>query len=212
VSGVRLAWSEPLRKDLLLAAVWFALGTAFYLSGQQEWISDDWLTVPLWQRLAVLAAGAVAVLLRRRAPLGALGLAVLVVIIDWLHGTSLPVVLVLSEALYSATLYGSRRVSRLVQAGSVLTIAALTVGSGALAGDWRVQLLLILQAGVILLLPVWWATELRQHRERTEIARRGAAQQARIAELEQLLDSARAAELTATERLPLTRERQPRGG
>ena len=210
--GAGFLRSEQSRDDLLLAAAWFALGTAFYLSGLHELISGDWSEVPLWQRLAVLAVGCVAVFLRRRAPLGASGLAALVVVVDWLHGMSLPVVLVLCETLYSATLHGSRRVSQLVRIGSVVTLAAVTVGSGALAGDWNVRLLLILQAGVILLLPVWWATELRQRRERAEIERRGAAQQARIAELERLLKSPGAADREVTRRTDLTGGRKPREG
>ncbi|MFN2497097.1 MAG: histidine kinase [Pseudonocardiaceae bacterium] len=184
VPGAPFLQLRPLRNDLLLAAAWFAVGTACYLTGLQELIFGAEFGVPLWRRLAVLAMGCVAVFLRRRVPPRAVGLAVLAVIIDWFHGVSLPVVLVLSATLYSATLHGSQRVSRAVLAGVAVSMAAITVGSGALAGDWTVGLLVILQAGTILLVPVWWATETRQHRERIEAERRSAAQQARIVELD----------------------------
>jgi hypothetical protein len=185
-----------LRNDLLLAVAWFALGTAYYLTGLQELIFRTEPAISLQQRLVVLAVGCVALLLHRRLPVVAVGLAALAVIADWIYGSSLPVVLVLSATLYSATLDGSRRVSRAMLVGSVVLAAAITVGSGALNGDWQVGLLLILQAGVILLLPVWWAVELRQHREHTEIERRATAQQARIAELQATIDRLRADQAT----------------
>jgi len=169
---------------LFLAAAWFAAGTAFYLTGLQKSLSGFQFEVPLWQWHVVLAVGCVAVVLRRPVPLVALGLAVLVMIIDWFHGPSLPVVPVLSAVLYGMARYGSQRLSRGVLAGAVVTTAAITVGSAALDGDWRVGLLVILQAGAVLLLPVWWAIEVRERRERAEIARREEAQQTRIAELE----------------------------
>lgn len=185
----RLSWLPPLRNDLLLAAAWFVLGTAFYLTGLQKSIFRFRFEVPLWQWLVVLAVGGVAMVLRRPAPLSAVGLAVLVVIVDWFHGPSLPVVPMLSAVLYGVTRYGSPRLSRAMLVAVVVSAAAITVGSAALDGDWRVGLLVILQAGAILLLPVWWAMEVREHHARAEIARRDAAQRDRIAELDQHIAS-----------------------
>lgn len=173
-----------MRNDLLLAVGWYAAGTVFYLTGMQKVIDRVRFDGPLWHWLVVLAVGCVAIVLRRPVPLAALGLAVLAVIIDWFNGPSLPVVPVLSVVLYGVARHGSPRLSRVVLAGAVVITAAITVGSAALDGDWRVGLPVILQAGVILLVPVWWAMEVREYRERAEIARREAAAQARIAELE----------------------------
>lgn len=175
---------RPSRGDLLLAATWFGLGTLYYVTGLQELFSVDAQPVALWQRLVVLAVGCAAVAARRRAPLPCLGLALLVVIVDGLSDPSLPVVLVLAEMLYQATLRSSRRVSWAVVAGAAATAVTLTVGVGVAAGDWRVGAVVALQAGMVLLLPVWWATEVRQYRERAEAERLNAAQQARIAELD----------------------------
>ncbi|MGH3872941.1 MAG: sensor histidine kinase [Pseudonocardiaceae bacterium] len=170
----------PSRGDLLLAASWFVLGALFYVTGLQELFSGDAPAVALWQRLTLLAAGCAAVAVRRRAPLPCLGLAVLTVIIDGMLGFSLPVVLVLTEALHSATLRGSPRVGRAVLAGAAVITVAITVGVGVAAGNWRLGAVAAVQAGTVLLLPVWWAMEVRRHRDRAEAERLNA----RIAELD----------------------------
>jgi signal transduction histidine kinase len=184
VPSARSRLSPPSRGDLLLAVCWFGMGTLFYVTGLQELFSADAPAVALWQRLAVLAVGCVAVAARRRVPLPCLGLAVLAAIIDWTHSPSLPVVLVLAEALHNATLRSSRLVSRAVLAGAAVTTLAITVSAGVVAGNWRVAAVVAVQAGTILLLPVWWALEVRQHRERASAERHSAQQQARIAELD----------------------------
>ncbi|MGH3882833.1 MAG: sensor histidine kinase [Pseudonocardiaceae bacterium] len=185
VPSARLLPLPPSRGDLLLAATWFVLGTLFYVTGLQELFSINPQAVPLWQRLVAFAVGCAAVAARRRAPLPCLGLAVLVVIADGLRGDpSFPVLLVLAETLYQATLRSSRRASQTVVAAAVVATVTLTVAVGLAAGDWRVGAVVALQAGLVLLLPVWWATEVRQHRERAKAERHSAEQQARIAELD----------------------------
>jgi signal transduction histidine kinase len=183
VPSARLLPLPPSRGDLLLAATWFVLGTLFYVTGLQELFSVNPQPVPLWQRLVVLAVGCGAVAARRRAPLPCLGLAVLVVIVDGMRGDpGFP--MVLAETLYQATLRSSRRASWTMVAGAVVTMVTLTVLVGFAVGDWRVGAVVALQAGLILLLPVWWAMEVRQHREWAKAERHSAEQQARIAELD----------------------------
>ncbi len=184
VSSARYLTAPPSRADLLLAASWFVLGTLFYVAGLQEMLSSNAQAIPLWQRLIVLAVGCGAVAARRRAPLPCLGVAVLVVIVEGLRDPSLPVVLVLTEALHNAVLRSSPRVSRAVVAGAGVTTVAVTAVVGVAAGNWRVGAVVAVQAGMVLLLPVWWAMEVRQHRERAKAERHSAQQQARIAELD----------------------------
>ncbi|MGH4024930.1 MAG: sensor histidine kinase [Pseudonocardiaceae bacterium] len=174
----------PSRNDLLLAATWFVLGTLFYVTGWPELLSDNAPQVPLWQRLVLLGVGCLLVLERRRAPLLCLCVAVLLVIADGFVGSSLPILLVLTLVIYNAVRWGSRPLSRAVLIGATVTTILVTVGAGLVTGDWRITAPVILQAGLLLLLPVWWATEVRQHRELAEAQRLGAARQARIAELD----------------------------
>ncbi|MGH3974946.1 MAG: sensor histidine kinase, partial [Pseudonocardiaceae bacterium] len=182
--SARLLIPPPSRADVLLAVSWFVLGTLFYVAGLQEMLSADAQAIPLWQRLTVLAVGCGAVAARRRAPLPCLGVAVLVVIVEGLRDPSLPVVLVLTETLHNAVLRGAPRISRAVVAGAGVTTVAVTAVVGVAAGNWRVGAVAAVQAALVLLLPVWWALDVRQHREQARAERHSAQQQARIAELD----------------------------
>lgn len=174
----------PSRGDLLLASTWFVLGTVFYVTGLPELFSGNAPPVPLWQRLVLLGVGCLAVLLRRSAPLLCLGVAVSVVIADWFVSSSLPILLILTQAIYNAVRRGSPRLSRAVLATATVGTVLVTVAAGVVTGDWRVTVPVILQAGLFLLLPVWWATEVRRHRELAEAERLATAQQDRITELD----------------------------
>ncbi|MGH3981311.1 MAG: hypothetical protein ACRDST_01140, partial [Pseudonocardiaceae bacterium] len=109
----------------------------------------------------MLAVGCVAVAGRRRAPLPCLGVAALVVIIEGIRDPSLPVVLVLTETLHNAVLRSSQRISWAVTAGAGVTTVGIPVAVGLAAGNWRVGAMVAVQAGMVLLLPVWWAMEVR---------------------------------------------------
>lgn len=174
----------PAWNDLLLASAWFVLGTLFYVTGLPELFSDNAPPVPWSQRLVLLGVGCLAVLLRRRDPVLCLGIAVAVVIADWFVSSSLPILLILTQAIYNAVRRGSPRLSRRVLATATVATVLVTVAAGVVAGDWRVTVPVILQAGLFLLLPVWWATEVRQRHELADAERLGAAQQDRIAELD----------------------------
>ncbi|HEX2297172.1 MAG TPA: histidine kinase [Pseudonocardiaceae bacterium] len=182
--GARWLPQLPSRSDLLLAVAWFALGAAFYVTGLPQLLSDNAPPVPLWQRLILLGIGCLVVLERRRAPLLCLVVAVLLVAADGFIGSSLPILLVLTAAIYNAVRRGSRQLSLAVLAGATVATILVTAGAGVVNGDWRVTVPVALQAGLFLLLPVWWATEVRQRRELAEAERVGAAQQTRIAELD----------------------------
>jgi signal transduction histidine kinase len=184
VPSTRPAWLVPSRSDLLLAVTWFVLGTLFYATELQVLLSGNAQPAPLGQRLAVLAVACLAVLERRRAPLLSLGIAVPAVVVDGAMNPSLPVMLVLAEAIHNAVRHGSRQVSRGVKAGAVVTVILVTVGAGIATADWRITPPVLLQTGTVLLLPVWWAAEVRRYHELAEAERNSAAQQARIAELD----------------------------
>ncbi|WP_285777771.1 histidine kinase [Microtetraspora sp. NBRC 13810] len=124
------------------------------------------------------------VAVRRRAPMLSLGLGVVAISADLVVGPSLPTVLIFTDNLYAATLYGPRWATKwLLGVTSVLAVVA-----GALAGfstlDWRALAVGIVQAGLVLLTPVSTAIILRQHRDQAEAERTRAEQVARLAELD----------------------------
>lgn len=140
--------------------------------------------VPSWVLVVPLAFTCAGVLVRQRAPLASLVLGVVGVTIDGFVGPSLGTVLVFTDNLYAAALYGPARFARvLLGICSVLAVVA-----GALAGildsDWRTLAVMGIQAGLVLITPVTTALVLREHRDRAAAERARAEQVARLAELD----------------------------
>ncbi|WP_328607974.1 histidine kinase [Amycolatopsis sp. NBC_00345] len=170
------------QQDGLIALTVLAVGLAIYLS-------DIYRLLPgpdpfgHWVRLLELAALCGLVFLRRWVPGGVL-LATAVLAADLALGPSLPVVVVYTDFLYAATLYGSRRTSRVLI--GVAAAAAVTVLVAALvaAVQWRTAVLAALGILPFLLVPVWWGANVRQHRDIAATERANAGQLAKIAELD----------------------------
>jgi signal transduction histidine kinase len=123
-------------------------------------------------------------LLRTRAPVLGLGIGVLVAAGEAPVGLSLAVLLVLGDLLYSATLNGSQRANRVIIAVVGTLMLGTAIAPLVLAWDWRTALLTILQVCTFPLIPVWWAMNVRQHRQIARAERARADQVARIAELD----------------------------
>ncbi|TMR09299.1 two-component sensor histidine kinase [Nonomuraea turkmeniaca] len=148
-------------------------GGAYIERGLPGWV----LVVPL----AITCAG---VLVRQRAPLVSLGLGVVAVTLDAFVGPSLGTVLVFTDNLYAAVLYGPARLARVLLG----VTATLAVVGGAVAGfiaeDWRVLAVIGIQAGLVLVTPVTTALVLREQRDRAAAERARAEQVAHLAELD----------------------------
>jgi signal transduction histidine kinase len=135
-------------------------------------------------RVLTLAVMCAAELLRRRAPGTGLLIGLAVTAPELLYGVSLPTVIVLTDLLFAATLYGSRRTNRVVVWGSGAVVLVLTVVAIMSAHDMREVVVSLLQVFGIPLIPVWWAMNVRWHREAATAERARADQVARIAELD----------------------------
>ncbi|MGP3961272.1 sensor histidine kinase [Nonomuraea sp. 3N208] len=140
--------------------------------------------VPGWVLVVPLAITCVGVLVRQRAPLLSLGLGVVAVTVDGFVGPSLGTVLVFTDNLYAAVLYGPARFARVLLG----VTATLAVVGGAVAGfiaeDWRVLAIMGVQAGLVLVTPVTTALVLREQRDRAAAERLRAEQVAHLAELD----------------------------
>ncbi|GAA2292506.1 histidine kinase [Nonomuraea roseoviolacea subsp. roseoviolacea] len=148
-------------------------GGAVFRHGANEWA----LLVPL----ALTCAG---VAVRWRTPLGALGLGTLGVVVDLFVGPSLPTLLIYTDNIYTAALYGPSRFARWLL--GVACCLAVLVGAVAwfLTADWRSPAVYGVQAGLVLISPVTTAMVLRQQREQAAAERARAEQVARLAELD----------------------------
>ncbi|MEU1727339.1 histidine kinase [Nonomuraea sp. NPDC005692] len=164
---------------------WVAAGVAFVL-GALLILAGGYLRrgVPVWVLLVPLAITCSAVLLRQRAPLWSLALGVVAVTIDGLVGPSLATVLVFTDNLYAAALYGPARLARWLL--GITTVLAVVGGAVAafIAADWRLLAVMGIQAGLVLVTPVTTAWVLREQRDRAAAERARAEQVAHLAELD----------------------------
>ncbi|MET9916017.1 histidine kinase [Streptomyces sp. NPDC006435] len=176
------------RKDVLPAVGLFVVGAALYAVGWYPFFRDvhtlaPW-DVPVGWRLIPLGGACVAVLVRRRLPMSALGAGLFLGAIDVLMGFSISMLLVLSELLYSATLHASRYASRMLVRTVIALMVAFTTALLSVVRDWQVVVLLVMLMLTIVFVPVWWAMTVRQERDVAEAERSRAEQQATIAELD----------------------------
>ncbi|MDT0341413.1 sensor histidine kinase [Streptomyces litchfieldiae] len=124
-------------------------------------------------------------LLRRTAPPWALPLAFTAVVVDALAGGLLAVVIMLSDVVYAAVLYGSARLGRTVVSGSVVLSIAVTIGTLAWLRQPQALLLGVLCAGVTAA-PAWTGLIIRDHREEAAAERLRAEQTALLAEMDRV--------------------------
>jgi signal transduction histidine kinase len=113
-----------------------------------------------------------------------LGLGTVIVVVDGFHGPSIPVLLVFGDLLYAATLYGPRRLRRAMVPIVATGLLAVVVAAFLVQRDWRLPLMGTVTALPFIVIPIWWAATVRQHRDIAQVERANAAQLARIAQLD----------------------------
>ncbi len=172
--------------DALRAVGFFAVGLLLWLVVPE--VSADWWPHPIDIGAAgtvlVLVVACLGLVLRSAHPLIGLSVTtgVLVVGILGIGNSPLGVMLCFADALYSAVLLGSRRAAWTVS-GLSAAIAVLTALLSLVSGGGRAALLSLLNVGMLLAVPVFWALEVRRHSE-TAAAERARAEQAnRLAEM-----------------------------
>ncbi|WP_459709411.1 sensor histidine kinase [Actinophytocola sp. KF-1] len=179
------AWAEP-RMSVLVAVLQFAVGSVILASGLPVLVSlgPGGLTSDDPLRLLPFAVLCGTELLRTRAPGIGLVIALCLAGAELSYDVALPTLLVVTDLLFAAVLYGTRRTSRVVVWSTGVVVLGLAVLSIVSGRDLRGVVVLVLQVGGILLIPVWWGMNVRQHRDAAAAERARADQVARIAELD----------------------------
>jgi signal transduction histidine kinase len=164
-------------------AVFSLLLSLLYLT-ESYMIIGDWPRGPIWPHLVFLAGMCVAQVFRRTAPLRALTGGLVFVVADASIGLTIPVIVVLIDLLYNATSFSSRRASRWIVGCVVVVVVLLGITAAALTMDLRVGVYITLNGFSLLIVPVWWALNVRQQWEIAEAERENSRQLRRIAELD----------------------------
>ncbi|GGO17222.1 sensor histidine kinase [Micromonospora parathelypteridis] len=174
--------SGTLGRDLALAGASLVGGLVLYALGWQPQVRPN-TGVPSALFLPPLLAMCVAVGMRRVAPRASLAVGTGALVVDTALGNSLGTVLVYTQVLYDACVYGPPRLWRwLLRVTIGLSLIGAVVGV-LVFGHWRgvtVGVLVVL-AG---LLPVLTGISVRQYRDQAAAERARAEQTARLVELD----------------------------
>ncbi|MFD3819298.1 sensor histidine kinase [Streptomyces rubiginosohelvolus] len=136
-----------------------------------------------WVTLVPLTAMASAELLRRNAPRTALAVGTLALVADQFTRGSLATILMFTDVMYAAVLYGTPAAARRLPVATLLVTVASTIGF--LAWFRKPEALLIgLVIGLVSFIPALTGVSVRSHRTAADAARLAAAQTARLAEMD----------------------------
>ncbi|WP_411080895.1 sensor histidine kinase [Streptomyces sp. cmx-18-6] len=173
----------PHRHDVIFAAVGLLGGLLLWLLGLHTQRGHPF-SAP-WATLVPLTVTASMLLLRRSAPRTALLVGTLALVTDQFTRGNLATVVMFTDLVYAAVLYGSPAAARRIPVASVLITVAVTVGF--LAWFRRPEALLIgVVAGLISIAPAITGVSVRNHRTAAEAARLAAEQTARLAEMDRV--------------------------
>ncbi|MEU1398353.1 histidine kinase [Micromonospora zamorensis] len=174
--------SGTLARDVALAGASLVGGLALYALGWQPQIHrNEGLPTTLF--LPPLLAMCVAVGLRRVAPRTSLATGTVALVVDVALGGSLGTVLIYTQVLYDACVYGPPRLWRwLLRVTVVLSLVGGVVGVFVL-GQWR-GVAVGVPVVLVGLLPVLTGISVRQYRDQAAAERARAEQTARLVELD----------------------------
>ncbi|MFE5995545.1 sensor histidine kinase [Streptomyces sp. NPDC056454] len=174
---------RPHRDDVALAVSGLLGGLLLWLLGLHTQGSRPF-SAP-WITLVPLTVMAAAELLRRSAPRTALTVAALALVADQFTRGSLATVLMFTDVMYAAVLYGTPAAARRLPVATLLVTVASTTGF--LAWFRRPEALLIgVVVGLVSFVPAITGVSVRNHRTAAEAARLAAAQTARLAEMDRV--------------------------
>ncbi|WP_222872106.1 sensor histidine kinase [Streptomyces sp. WAC01526] len=158
----------------------FAGCLILYVVGGPRVMGGD---IPAWQAVLPVLVLCTATVFRSALPLAALAVGTLTVTVEMVAGGGMGPVLVYTDLLYAAALYGAPWLCRVLQIGTVAATLAATVAL-VLLGDRSEGVTTGIIIAVLIISPVWTAVVIRNHKERADAERERAAQIDRLAELD----------------------------
>ncbi|GLF94695.1 sensor histidine kinase [Streptomyces yaizuensis] len=173
---------RPHRNDVYAAV-------AAFLSGVLLWSLDLYVQreapLPPWATLVPLAGICTAAIFRRPLPLTTLLVGTLMLVADLFTHGSLITLLVFTDTVYAAVVYGSAATARRVPVGSVLFTVASTAVLLVLLQEPEGLFLGVL-VGMITIAPAATGAIIRNHRNAADAARLRAEQTALLAEMDRV--------------------------
>ncbi|MFJ8169046.1 sensor histidine kinase [Streptomyces sp. NPDC094473] len=175
--------ARPHRDDVLLAVTGLSGGVILWMIGIH--IQNGRLFDAPWVSLLPLVVMSALELLRRSAPLTALTVGTLALVADQFTVGSLATLLMFTDLVYAAVLYGTPAASRRIPVITLILTVATTVGFVAWAPSADAVLIGIV-VGMVSFVPALTGASVRNHREAAEAARLRADQTALLAEMDRV--------------------------
>ncbi|MGW3375220.1 sensor histidine kinase [Streptomyces hydrogenans] len=187
---------RPHRHDVLIAVAGFSVGVLLWSYGL--YTTGDRVFDQRWAALVPLTVMATAEAGRRVAPRTALLLGTLAIVADQFTNGNLATVLMFTDVVYAAVVYGTPAQARRVPYTTALVTVATTV---TFLVWWQnaIALLVGVITGMVSFLPAITGSIVRNHREAAEAARLRTEQIALLAEMDR-------AQAVAAERARMARE------
>lgn len=196
LDGRVLSLPRPHRHDALLAVIGLLGGLVLWALGLSLQ-GNRTFTAP-WVSLLPLAVVSALELVRRTAPQTALVIGTLALVADQFTVGNLATVLMFTDLMYAAVLYGTPSAARRIPVTTFLITIAITIGF--LAWFRNAQALLIgVVTAMVSFLPAITGVSVRNHRDAAETARLHAEQTALLAEMDR-------AQAVTAERTRMARE------
>lgn len=196
LDGRVLPLPRPHRHDALLAVIGLLGGLVLWALGLSLQ-GNRTFTAP-WVSLLPLAVVSALELVRRTAPQTALVIGTLALVADQFTVGNLATVLMFTDLMYAAVLYGTPSAARRIPVTTFLITIAITIGF--LAWFRNAQALLIgVVTAMVSFLPAITGVSVRNHRDAAETARLHAEQTALLAEMDR-------AQAVTAERTRMARE------
>ncbi|WP_327708802.1 histidine kinase [Streptomyces sp. NBC_00464] len=187
---------RPHRSDVLIAVVGLLGGAVLSLLGLH--MQNGRLFDAPWLALIPLTVMSGVELLRRGAPRTALVIGTLALVADQFTRGNLATVLMFTDVMYAAVLYGTPAAARRIPVTTFLITVGVTIGFLAWFRDAE-ALLVGIVTGLVSFVPALTGVSVRNHRDAAETARLRADQTALLAEMDR-------AQAVTAERARMARE------
>ncbi|MFD5104020.1 sensor histidine kinase [Streptomyces cinereoruber] len=191
-----MRFPRPHRFDLLMGSLGFACGLLLWSYGL--YTTGDRPFDQRWAALVPLAVMAAAEAARRTMPQTAIVVGTLAIVGDQFTNGNLVTVLMFTDVVYAAVVYGRPSTARRVPYTTGLVTVAVTVG---FLAWWQnaIALLVGVITGMVSFMPAMTGAVVRNHREAADAARLRAEQTALLAEMDR-------AQAVVAERARMARE------
>lgn len=175
--------ARPHRSDVLIAVVGLLGGAVLAVLGLH--MQNGRLLDSPWLALIPLAVIAGAELLRRSAPRTALVIGTFALVADQFTPGNLATVLMYTDLMYAAVLYGTPAAARRIPVTTFLITVGVTIGFLAWLRDPQAVLIGIV-TGLVSFAPALTGVSVRNHRDAADTARLRADQTALLAEMDRV--------------------------